>query len=288
MRTKPRAIWGCGGRSRGGEQLTYFKTSEPNEDECLSLDLAKLQRTPRDRRLRVFVRTLACVRVCMCVCARASFSRVLSLFLTPFFSPLLSPFFSFSFSFSLFLSLSFLSLGVLMSLCLCVSMSLSLCFFVFVYLSIFASLCLYVFVSLCLCFSLCLCLTVSLYFGIFASLCLDWKLTPDRDTIVSSTHSEHISLNSMHELDETSGSTPKTVISTLFDLLKSREFGIKKDNLTPEFPRKKEFQKNVEYATKSNSRTFQYVTISRIRNFEFSKKTWRQKSQGTKIKKTEK
>jgi len=107
----------------GGEQVRYFKTSEPSEDECMSLDLAKLQRKPRDRRLRVFVRTLACVRVCMCVCARVSFSRVLSLFLTPFLSPLLSPFFSFSFSFSPFLSLSFLSLNVSMSQCLCVSVS---------------------------------------------------------------------------------------------------------------------------------------------------------------------
>ena len=33
------------------------------DESCMSLDLAKLQRTPRDRRLRVFVRTLACVRV---------------------------------------------------------------------------------------------------------------------------------------------------------------------------------------------------------------------------------
>jgi len=59
----------------------------------------------------------------------------------------------------------------------------------------------------------------------------------------------------MHELDEMSGSTPQTVISTLFDMRKSREFGIKSENLTPEFPRKKEFKKNVEYSTKSNPHT---------------------------------
>jgi len=46
----------------------------------------------------------------------------------------------------------------------------------------------------------------------------------------------------------------------------SREFGIKKENLTPEFPRKKVFQKNVDFSTKSNPHTIRYVTISRIRN----------------------
>jgi len=41
-------VWrACGGK----EQVTDFKTSEPkesDENECKSLDLADLQRTPRD------------------------------------------------------------------------------------------------------------------------------------------------------------------------------------------------------------------------------------------------
>ena len=217
--------------ARGGGTGEIFKTSKPNEDECMSLDLANLQRTPRDRCLRVFVRTLACVRVCMCVCARVSLSRVLSLFshylplsLALFLSLFL--FFFFSLSLSLF-SLS-QCLNVSVSLCLHVSESLFLCVRVSEYLCFSVSLCLCVPVSLFLSVSLSHCLSVSLYFGIFASLCLDCKCTPDRDTIVSSTHSEYISLNSMHELDEMSGSTPQTVISTLFDMRKSREFGKKK------------------------------------------------------------
>jgi len=53
----------------------------------------------------------------------------------------------------------------------------------------------------------------------------------------------------MHELDEMSGSTPQIVISALFDMRNSRKFGIKKEHLTTEFPRKKEFHEDVEYST---------------------------------------
>jgi len=56
-----------------------LKTSESDEDECMSLDLADLQRTPQDQCVRAIVRTLACVRVCMCVraCAFQSLSLAL-------------------------------------------------------------------------------------------------------------------------------------------------------------------------------------------------------------------
>ena len=75
-----------------------FKTSEVDEDECMSLDLVKLQRTPHDRCVCVTVCTLlVCVFVCLCVRVRSSLT--FSLF------HLLSFFLFLNLAFSLFLSL---------------------------------------------------------------------------------------------------------------------------------------------------------------------------------------
>ena len=159
-------------------------------------------------------RVLVCVFVC--VCARVCPSLALFLFSL---CRLLSVLPSLCFPFSPFLSLS-LSVSVCLFLCVIVV----------------KCLCIFVPLSPCPCVSLSLCL--------YVSLCLDCKCTHNRDTIVSSTHLQRISSKSIHEFDEMSGSTPQTVIHRPFDVWQSREFKIKKETLAPEFPRKKERNKN--------------------------------------------
>jgi len=105
-----------------------------NDDECMSLDRAKLQRTPCDRCVRAIMRTLACVRICVHACARVCvcFSSSLSLSLFVSFSLSLSLYPCLFLSF-LFLTLScslHLSLCISVCLCLCVSASVLLCVFV--------------------------------------------------------------------------------------------------------------------------------------------------------------
>jgi len=156
----------------------------------------------------------ACLCACLlCVCACVSFSRVLSRFL-------------------------FLSLSLSFSLSLSLSLSLNFCIQVFVYLCVSMSLSPG---ALVLCVSLRL--SVSLFFCFSLSLCLDCKCTHNRQTIVSDTHLKRISSNSIHKLDEMSGSIPQTVIHTLFDMQQSREFGIHKESLSLEVPRKNEIKR---------------------------------------------
>ena len=82
-----------------------FNTSEADEDECMSLDLVELQRTPHDRCVYVTVCTLLVCVFFLCLCVRVHSSLTFSLF------HLLSFFLFLNLAFSLFLSLFFFFSG---------------------------------------------------------------------------------------------------------------------------------------------------------------------------------